>query len=107
VDTDRLTAGLVRVAVAARTQAGDGLERTIGQQQILLLAVPPNPGEYALSELAAAVGMLVARPPQAAITNAVPRRGSPRWARRPSVLARTRYGWALTERGRAQAAVVP
>jgi DNA-binding MarR family transcriptional regulator len=99
VDTDRLTAGLIRVAVAARTDADDGLERTIGQQQVLLL-LSRQPREYALSELAAALGMPLAAT-QAAVTTLCKERLT-EMGPAPSYSPHE-VRVALTERGRAQA----
>jgi DNA-binding MarR family transcriptional regulator len=55
----RLATGLVRVAVAMHLAADDpaaGLERTLAQQQLLLL-LSQRRGGYTLSDLAADVGM--------------------------------------------------
>jgi DNA-binding MarR family transcriptional regulator len=51
-----LTTGLIRVAVAAQQTGQAGTERTIAQQQVLLL-LSRRPGAHSLSGLAADLGM--------------------------------------------------
>jgi DNA-binding MarR family transcriptional regulator len=97
----RLTTGLVRVAVAAQN-AGDaaaGLERTLAQQQALLLLARRR-HEYSLSDLAADLGMPIAAA-QASIATLC-REGLVSMGPSPSYSPHD-MRVELTERGRAQA----
>jgi DNA-binding MarR family transcriptional regulator len=97
----RLTTGLVRVAVAAQRAGGAGadLERTLAQQQVLLILARRR-GEYSLSGLSADLGMPVPTA-QAAIATLC-REGLVSMAPHPSYSPHD-MRVELTEHGQAQA----
>jgi hypothetical protein len=102
----RLTTGLVRVAVAAQRSGerdgdpGAGLERTIAQQQALLLLARRQRQEYSLSQLAADLGMPLAATQTAVAT--LCREGLASMGPSPSYSPHD-MRVALTERGWTQA----
>jgi DNA-binding MarR family transcriptional regulator len=97
----RLATGLVRVAVATDSTGGAeaGLERTIAQQQALLL-LARRPREYSLSSLSADLGMPMPTAQTALAT--LCREGLVSMQPNPSYSPHD-MRVALTERGRAQA----
>jgi DNA-binding MarR family transcriptional regulator len=99
--TRRLTAGLTRLAIAVRDTgpAGAGLERTLAQQQMLLL-LHRRRAVYPLAELAADLGMPAEATHAAATTLA--REGLVTIDPAPS-FAPGQLRVALTEAGHAQA----
>lgn len=99
--THRLVAGLVRMAVAARASGtpAAGLERTLGQQQVLLI-LSRRHDVYPLASLAADLGMTT-QATHAAVTT-LAREGLVTIDPSPSY-APSQVRVALTERGRAQA----
>jgi DNA-binding MarR family transcriptional regulator len=98
--SQRLTTGLVRVAVAAQNagEPGVGLERTLAQQQTLLL-LARRQQEYSLSELAADLGMPM--PAVQASISTLCKEGLVTMGPHPSYSPHD-MRVALTERGRAQ-----
>jgi DNA-binding MarR family transcriptional regulator len=96
---DRLTTGLVRVAVAADKTDAVGLERTVAQQQALLL-LARRAQEYSLSRLATELGMPI--PAAQAALATLCREGLVSMEPDPSYSPHE-LRVALTERGRAAA----
>jgi DNA-binding MarR family transcriptional regulator len=99
--TQRLATGLVRMAVAARASGtpAAGLERTLAQQQVLLL-LSRRHDVYPLASLAADIGMTT-QATHAAVTT-LAREGLVTIDPSPSY-APSQVRVALTERGRAAA----
>jgi DNA-binding MarR family transcriptional regulator len=99
--TQRLATGLVRMAVAARAAGTPyaGLERTLAQQQVLLI-LSRRHDVYPLASLAADLGMTT-QATHAAVTT-LAREGMVTIHPSPSY-APSQVRVALTERGRAQA----